>query len=180
MSSWADKVALFDTQLAQLGVEATRIEEAKRGYRQYLPREEAGPVDAALHVLLGGATPPIGVLAYAAEPLLGDSELQAIAAEVSPLTALDETALELDIEDISVVDGEFEAVAPPPGPPTLPGAPSSAEADGFSGLVELDARRNLEVGDLTAGDPTVQSADGLDFGDFEDEATCIADTIIAE
>jgi len=52
--------------------------------------------------------------------------------------------------------------------------------DEFSGLVDLDARRNLEVGDLTVGDPTLRRSGAANFGDFDDEATCVVETILAE
>lgn len=47
--------------------------------------------------------------------------------------------------------------------------------DEFSGLMALDARRNLEVGDLTSGDPTQSGESLYGFADVEDEATLVVE-----
>ena len=230
MSSWAEKMALFDTQLAQLGVGAVQIEQASREYRKHLPTEAAGAFGAHLHTLLNPGTamhsgegalheadaPPIGVPEPATEASQMLPESPSLSHEPSPIPAMDDSPLELSVSDISVVDGggqqgaippadwpeeggatseptadegvlEVDAAVPELGPeqpqaapPPVPVAESMNDDDEFSGLVDLDARRNLEVGDLTVGDPTVARPGAANFGDFDDEATCVVDTIVAE
>ena len=238
MSSWADKMALFDTQLSQLGVGAAAIEQASREYRKHLPTDAAGAFGAGLHALLtsGAALRSTGASLHQApheapheadvppievpEPTVEESEpigaAPSLNHEPAPIPPMDESPLELSVSDIPMVDevlpqdaapaldwaeqgattsetkpdaaefdidapaGELGAEPPQAAPPSLPVAESVNDDDEFSGLMNLDARRNLEVGDLTTGDPTLQRPEAANFGDFDDEATCVVDTIVAE
>ena len=47
--------------------------------------------------------------------------------------------------------------------------------DEFSGLMALDARRNLEVGDLTSADPTMHGDSLHGFADVEEESTLVVE-----